>query len=419
MSSAKVVIVGAGVSGLIAAQHLEAAGLHPIIIEATDRVGGRVKTDLIDGFTCDHGFQVLLTAYREAQHYLSYSQLGLSTFRPGAVVYKNAHATNLVDPLREPSQLFNMLFASVASFKDKLLTWKLQRELRQSAPADLFAKAQQMTSLQFLRSYGFSQKYIEAFFQPFFGGIFLENALDTPAAMLRFVFKMFAEGQAAVPKGGMGEIPKMLHQRLQHTEVHFNTKTEAVIGSKIRTDAGEDIPFDALIIATDPQHLMPQLAGEPIHYHGTSTFYFRSNERVLPKRLIGLAADATTAVNNFCEMEALDAGYTPAGEELVSVTLKDIPTEKHPEEKIAQELRQITGKEQWQLTPIARYDIPLALPNLGYLTYDYTATQSRVTEQIFLAGDHLLFGSLDAAMRSGRRAAEGVLERFNLYYAEK
>lgn len=414
MSPARIVIIGAGVSGLIAAQHLEAAGYQPIILESTDRVGGRVKTDQVEGFACDHGFQVLLTAYREAQHYLSYSQLNLSTFRPGAVVFRDGKGLPIVDPLREPTQLLAALLSPVASLKDKFLTWRLQRELRAQKPEELFAKDNQPTTRQFLQQYGFSDRYIQAFFEPFFGGIFLENDLQTPAPMLRFVFKMFAEGHAAVPAGGMEAIPRALQAELQRTAFRFMTKAEAIIDNKIRTQNGEDIRFDALIIATDPRHIIPQLAGQSQPYHATTTLYYRSRGEVLPQRLIALVEDAKSVVNNFCELASLDAGYTSAGEQLVSVTLKDISTEQNAEEAVARELRRITGKADWELTPLARYDIPHALPQLDHLTYDFNPTQSRLNDQVFLAGDHLLFGSLDAAMRSGRRAAEGVMEALRM-----
>lgn len=413
MSSARIVIVGAGVSGLIAAQHLEAAGYQPTIVEATDRAGGRVKTDTVDGLVCDHGFQVLLTAYREAQRYLSYSQLNLRTFRPGAVVFRSGKGYPIVDPLREPAQLLTALFSPVASLKDKFLTWKLQRELKSISPEQLFGD-QQQTSKQFLEDYGFSADYIKAFFQSFFGGIFLENELSTPAPMLRFVFKMFAEGQAAVPVGGMEAIPQTLQAELSQTTFRFNTKAEAILEGRLRTQSGEDIPFDALIIATDPRYLLPQLAGPANPYHATTTLYYRSTGSVLPNRLIGLVENEQSPVNNFCEMAGLDAGYAPANTQLVSVTLKDIPTANNAEEQIAAELRQLTGRSDWKLEPVARYDIPQALPKLDHLAYDLNPTQSRVTDQIFLAGDQLLFGSLDAAMRSGRRAAEGVMEALQI-----
>ena len=103
---AKIHIVGAGISGLIAAKVLEENGFSPIILEATDKVGGRVKTDLVDGYQLDQGFQVLLTAYPEAKKHLDFQELDLQAFLPGAVIFKNKEQKIIGDPLKDPS-LFN------------------------------------------------------------------------------------------------------------------------------------------------------------------------------------------------------------------------------------------------------------------------------------------------------------------------
>lgn len=409
MEAARVIIIGAGVAGLVAARHLEEAGIRPLIIEATDRVGGRIKTDQVDGFLLDHGFQVLLTEYREAKRYLDYEALQLANFRPGAVVYRNNTIASVVDPLREPSEIFQAIFSSVGSIKDKLLVWKLQRELKRTPTEDLFKAKNQLSSLAFLQDYGFSKAFIEAFFMPFFGGIFLENELKTPAPMLRFVFKMFASGHAALPALGMEEIPRQLNAQLPNTTFRFNNEVGEVKDQKLITVAGEEIPFDMLIIATDPKKMLPRLAGPPTAYHPTSTLYYAGSDGQLPDRLIGLVADKTAIINNFCLVNQVSSDYAPEGQQLLSVTLKDIPTMANAEEAVAQEIRKICNQPNWQLKPLRRYDLPKALPNLDHLSYDYPATEARLTEQIFLAGDQLLFGSLDAAMRSGRRAAEGVL----------
>lgn len=409
MEAVRVVVIGAGVAGLVAARHLEAAGIRPLVIEGTDRVGGRIKTDQVDGFLLDHGFQVLLTAYSEAKHYLDYEVLQLANFRPGAVVYRNGTIAPVVDPLREPSEIFRAIFSSVGSIKDKLLVWKLQRALKATPPEELFKAKNQESSIVFLENYGFSKAFIEDFFIPFFGGIFLENELKTPAPMLRFVFKMFASGHAALPARGMEEIPRQLKAQLPNTTFRFNTEVVDVKDQKLITAGGEEIFYDVLIIATDPKKMLPRLAGPPTAYHATSTFYYASIGGQLPDRLIGLVADKTAIINNFCLVDQVVPGYAPQGQQLLSVTLKDIPTMANVEEAVAQEIRKICQLPDWQLKPLRRYDLPKALPRLDHVSYDYTPTQARLTERIFLAGDQLLFGSLDAAMRSGRRAAEGVL----------
>ena len=409
MQAPQVVIIGAGVAGLVAARHLEEQGIRPTILEATDRVGGRIKTDQVAGFALDHGFQVLLTAYQEARRYLNYEALQLARFRPGAVVCRNGRTFPIVDPLREPSQLFAAALSPVGSIKDKFLVWKMTQELKRADTATLFAANQQPTTLQFLRDYGFGEPFINAFFRPFFGGIFLENELRTPAPMLQFVFKMFAEGHAALPGNGMAAIPEQLAAGLLQTTLRLRTRAIGLEGKQVRTDVGDAVPFDALIIATDPGQLLPRLAGVGTPYESTTTLYYRSPLAVLPPRLIALVEDRDNLVNNFCEVTTVAPEYAPEKAHLVSVTLRDIPTEANAEEVVARNLRQLVGRPNWALEPLGRYDIPRALPQLDHLTYDYEPTATRITEDTFLAGDQLLFGSLDAAMRSGRRAAEGVL----------
>lgn len=411
MESKNIIIIGGGVAGLIAAQHLEKAGLQPTIVEATDRIGGRVKTDTIDGCLLDHGFQVLLTDYKEAKRYLDYEALALHYFRPGAVVMDKGRALPIVDPLREPTQLLKAALSPVGTIKDKFLTWRLGQQLKSRAVEALFTKQKQQSSLEFLNKYGFSERFIQNFFRPFFGGIFLENQLETPAAMLQFVFKMFAQGHAALPQEGMEAIPQQLAGELKTTRILRNKTVGAIEDNQLKFEDGSTMSYTHLIVATAPNRLLPQLAGEEMSFNGTTSLYYSSTESILPKGLIALVNEESSIVNNFCEPSTVSDSYTPQGKHLVSVTLKDIPTKKNIEEEVRRELRRLTNKPEWHLDPVKQYDIYQALPRLDYLTYDYEATQSRLTDNIFLAGDYLLFGSLDAAMRSGRRAAEGVIER--------
>lgn len=129
-SNYKIHIIGAGVSGLIAATVLEQNGFSPIIIEATDGVGGRVKTDIIEGYQLDHGFQVLLTAYPYAQKYLDLESLDLQKFVPGAAIYKNGKQILIGDPLRDVSLLFSTLFSGIGTFSDKLKILQLNHMLK-------------------------------------------------------------------------------------------------------------------------------------------------------------------------------------------------------------------------------------------------------------------------------------------------
>ena len=178
-----VVIVGAGLSGLAAARQIQQSGLSVVILESSDAVGGRVRTDKVDGFLLDRGFQVLLTAYPELATQVDMNALDLQAFDPGALVWmqsKNGgpgkgHVVS--DPFRKPSTLFATTFAPIGSLIDKIrIVFLRLRVLRGAAPNLLRNK--DMSTLDALRNAGFSQRMIETFFKPLFGGV----QLDTPLA---------------------------------------------------------------------------------------------------------------------------------------------------------------------------------------------------------------------------------------------
>lgn len=404
-------IIGAGVAGLIAARHLEEAGFSPVILENADRPGGRVKTDTVDGFRLDHGFQVLLTGYKEARRYLDFDALDLRRFEPGAMIFSGDRRFRISDPLRDPSRLFQMLFSPVGSLADKFRIWRLTNKLKKRPVEDLFPKVD-MPTLEYLENQGFSQRMINQFFRPFFGGIFLENELRTPAAMFRFVFKMFSEGEAAIPAEGMAEIAYQLRGALERTRIRYNCRVQSAEGSELILDGGERLSFDRLIIATDPYSLLRGLKGQMLAYTPTTNLYYKARRSPLRSPLIGLVADTDNPINNFCALTDVSPHYAPAGFTLLSVSLKEGPAPVDVEKKTARALSDLTGLAEGEFEFVARYDIRRALPALDDLHYDLQPTQTRLTENVFTAGDHLLNASLDAAMRTGRRAAEAVIQSF-------
>ena len=155
----KIHIVGAGISGLIAATVLEQNGYYPVIIEATDGVGGRVKTDIVDGYQLDHGFQVLLTAYPAAQKYLDFESLQLQKFLPGASIFKNGKQKVIGDPLRDISLLFSTLFSGIGRFSDKIKILKLNKKLKEKTLSEIFSEREQST-LSYLMDLGLSLIHI-------------------------------------------------------------------------------------------------------------------------------------------------------------------------------------------------------------------------------------------------------------------
>ncbi|MEP2279479.1 NAD(P)/FAD-dependent oxidoreductase [Maribacter sp.] len=404
----KVHIIGAGISGLIAATVLEQHGFSPVIIEATDRVGGRVKTDIINGYQLDHGFQVLLTEYPAAQKYLDYESLELQHFLPGASIFKNGKQEVIGDPLRDASLLFSTLSASIGTFSDKLKILKLNTRLKKKTIEQIFNDKEQST-FSYLTDFGFSTKMINEFFKPFFSGIFLENKLDTSSRMFEFVYKMFGEGNAALPKGGIEEIPKQLLHQLTSTTVKYNTAVSAIEDGKILLADGQELESDFIIIATEASYFIQNLKNQALEWQSCDTLYFEVEHRTIEKPLIGLIPEKNALINNIFYHTSLKTTLNN-GKELLSVTVVN-NQELSKDKLIAQvqkELTELCGITS--STFIKHYSIPKSLPKLNDLQYELSPSETRLTQTIFLAGDVQLNGSLNAAMIAGEKAALGVLE---------
>jgi protoporphyrinogen oxidase len=404
----KIYIVGAGISGLIAANVLESNGYHPIIIEATDRVGGRVKTDIVNGYQLDHGFQVLLTAYPAANSYLDYNALDLQNFLPGATIFTKEKMRTIGDPLRKFSLLLPTLFSGIGNFSDKLKILKLNSSLKKKSVAEIFEQPE-ITTLAYLQKLGFSSAMISRFFKPFFTGIFLESKLETSSRMFEFVYKMFGEGFASLPKSGIEAIPKQLASKLKQTTFHFNTRVRNIKDGKITLENDDVLESHFTIVATEASQLISNLKSQETEWKSCDTLYFESIARNSDKPLIGLIADSDALINNMFYHNTLKTNSSGA-KELVSVTIVKSHNLSSLDliEQVKKELYEYCGIGS--CTFLKHYKIPKALPNLHQLHYSMLPSETRLTTQIFLAGDVQLNGSLNAAMFAGEAAALGVVE---------
>ena len=404
----KVHIVGGGISGLVAAKVLENHGYQPRIIEATDRVGGRLKTDIVDNYQLDHGFQVLLSSYPAAQKYLDFNALDLQYFLPGASILKNGKQKVIGDPLRNSSFLLSTLFSGVGNLSDKIKILKLNKTLEKKSLADIFSSKEQST-LTYLTDFGFSADMIDSFFKPFFNGIFLERNLDTSSRMFEFVYKMFGNGFATLPKSGIEAIPKQLLDNLKDTELLYNSKVKYIQDNEIILEGGEKIETDFTIVATDANSLVQNLNNQSLEWKACDTIYFESDKRIIEKALIGLVPDQDSLINNIFYHTSIETALKPK-KELLSVTVVDNKglDSNRLIAKVEEELKKYCKIDTIKF--IKHYQIPLALPNLTDLQYEMDPSETKLTSSIFLAGDTQLNGSLNAAMISGERAALGVIE---------
>lgn len=410
MTMIDVLIIGAGISGLTAAKILKAAGRNVKVIEASDDIGGRVRTDYISGYQFDRGFQVLLTAYPEAKRILNYTDLDLRYFESGATILSKNGTTTLSDPLKNPAKLWQTLASSAGTLKDKFLTLKLKHSLRSKTIEELF-KCRASTTLSFLVDYGFSDKMIHNFFQPFFGGVFLEDRLDTPANMFQFLFKMFNEGGAAVPARGMGMIAKQLAATLENDDIHLNEKVIGFDNKQVVTDKGTTFGTRLIILATDEPSIPGIESKRAVNSRSVTNIYYASDKKFAAEKKIFLNASPDKLTNNVAVMDTISPFYAPGHQSLISVSLLGDHVTKSPH-LLAKDVIEELGSwfkdaDKWRY--LRTYHVPYALPKKEMVKDHLTLAEIRVSENIFRCGDYLLNGSINAAIKSGRLAAEAIL----------
>ncbi len=401
------VIVGAGLTGLSCAQRLCDAGLTCRIVEASDDVGGRVRTDEFGGFLLDRGFQVFLTAYPEARQLLDYDALQLRPFEPGALVRFNSDFHRFVDPWRRPRHLLKTAVSPVASFTDKIRVALFRAHTGRGDLADLFERSEQPT-ISFLKERRFSNTIIERFFQPFLGGVFLDHELQTSSRMCEFVFRMFSQGDAALPARGMAEIPRQLASRLPDNVLTLNCPVVAVDDHGAVLSSGEQIAARYTVVATDAP-ATAKLLGDSnvVKGQSVSCIYFAADEPPIAEAILVLNGDGLGPINNLCVPSQVSHDYAPAGQSLISVTV--LGTHSNSGELHNQVTHQLTSwfgdvVSKWR--HLRTYAIDYALPNqqstrIGQL--------SKPSDRLLICGDHRDTGSINGAMASGRQAAETVL----------
>jgi len=405
-----VIIVGAGIAGLVAAQQCEKAGLKTILIEADNHVGGRIQNEIVEGFNLEKGFQVLIDSYEKAQELLDYDLLDLKKFDAGAVVYDQRGSFIISDPLRNFSSLPFTALSRVGTLTDKFKILRLSTELK-GTPLDQLFEGKNETTLSYLQKYGFSEQIIENFFRPFFGGIFLERQLSTSAAMFRFVFRNFALGSACIPSKGMMQIAHQLKDKLSNTKVLVKTKVKTIDHQPfVVLEDGQILHSKKLILACNPRPLLKQLDHQ-LAWKKTTTFYFQGSSS-LPsmRKKIGLDARKNSTINNFARHDEVVPECAPKGKSLWSVTSrKDADAES-----IKRDLAALLDMKSDELQFLKNYEITHALPAVEQPKLSIPAEQTQVTDHIHLAGDYLTNSSIDGAMRAGEAAGRAISETINL-----
>jgi len=391
----KVIIVGAGLSGLACALTLQKNNISYLLFEADSRVGGRVKTDRHEsGFLLDRGFQVLLNAYSELDYFVDIKSLNLKKFNSGAILFNKVKNQILANPFRNLSQMIPTAFTDVATLKDKSLVIQL---VLKSLLHKQMQPLKGQSTLVFLENYGFSQRFIQFFWKPFLGGIYLDQTLSLEVSYFLFLLRCFGLGSVTLPALGMEELPKQMASNLNSKNVFLSNRISHITKHSVILENGEEIQGDYIVQAYNK---------DTQHQRSVSTFYFAANEKPdWGKWLVLVPPDLNFKLNHVVLLSEVSSDYAPQGQVLISATV--LGDEKIENAVIENEI-EFLAQKKLQLKHLRTDLIQAALPFLsgnekGYLRNDH----------LYECGDHTSSPSIEGALKAGRLTALDIISDIN------
>lgn len=414
MSHHDVIIIGAGLAGLSCAMQLSMEGVDVCVLEASDDVGGRVRTDHIEGYQFDRGFQVLLTGYPEAKKLLDYDLLHFKAFYPGAKVRVGDHFETLADPFRRP--LGGVLTAlgtpHTSTLMDKLRVAKLRMSQMRQSRDYFYHQAADTSTLEWLVANGFSDRIINGFFRPFYGGVMLDRQLRSSSKMMELTYKYFANGDTVIPAHGIGQIPKQMAQRIGRERILKNHRVKHIDGQTVYLDNGHTMTGEDIVVATDNRWAAQQMEGiEALPWKDVTCVYYRAKRPPITQPILVLNGNDDGPVNNLCVLTQIAPSYAPRGETLISVSVlnHDTKNDRILDVRIKRQLCRWFGAQviDWQM--LRTYHVPYAQPDQSPGRLTPTEKPVQLQDHLFICGDHREMASIDGALRSGTRAAQAIM----------
>jgi len=412
-----IAIVGAGLAGLAAAVELHEAGHAVQVFEASDRAGGRVATDEVDGHLCDRGFQIMLAAYPDAGTLIDLDRLDMRWFAPGALVRRDGRFHRLGDPLQAPGTALTTLRAPVGTLADKLRILSFRQAVRRGPVGAVWSRPE-TTARRRLEAAGFTPAMIEGLLGPLFTGITLDPDLGVSSRVLEFVFRMLSAGPAGVPARGMGSIPAQLAARLPDGAVATGVPVEAVAAGAVTLAGGEHVAADAVVVATD-RAAAGRLCGlDDPGWRSSTTVWLAAPEAPVAEPILVLNGDGPSSgpPSSVAVMSAVSPAYAPAGSSTIAVSAPGTGAELV--DALRAQLRAWYGPvaDTWatlRVDEIAHSHpvVPLGTPRslVAALDGDLRRTDDPGTAAVWVCGDHLADPSINGAIASGRAAATAVL----------
>ena len=396
------VIIGGGLSGLSCAVRLEEQKRDYILIERSNRLGGRVGSIYENGNIYDIGFQVFNTVYQNTIRLFDRNEIKLRMFKPGAVIHDGSSFKLISDPLRDPKQLFVSLFSSLSSFKDKLRVLSLIFDL---SYYDIHKdKSEDMTTIDFLKKRNFSEQFIELFFNPFFAGIFLEKDLKTSSKFFKYVFSNFSKGLACIPQNGMQTIPDLIAKNINSDRILFNQSLEKIEdGKALIFNNGLSLQASNIVL-TGGSH--EKIGLNPVKYNSVENLYFVSDIDIKNGKYIHLFPK-DSIINNIAVLNKISKHYCKSNNLLSISIIGHNSKDKLDIALIKKRLSNYFGGNESNYDYVKNFSIKNA--TIMQRNNFFQSNSQPTPKGFIIAGDHSFYGSIEGAVLSGIKASEKVL----------
>lgn len=406
-----VVVIGGGLSGLSTAFYLQTKGLNVKIFDVASKIGGRTKTDIVDGFILDRGTHFYHHSTTELSKIIDLNTLGLKNIYPGYLFKQKDRFLLYSNPMLKALDVFPAIFANNISVKDKLRLFGFNLKLKAFSYSSI-VKQTEMSTFQYLKRAGFSEKSIDTLFRPLLAATIFDRNLQSSSRLSLLYLKSLFNEHVALPKFGIGSIADAIAKKLNPASICLKSKVEKITDEGVEFTDGRKIKAKAVVLATNAIDVKKicnriELNTESTH---VSTLYFEAEKAPISKPIVMLNSDEEGLVNHVFVPSVLHENYAPKGKHLVAVNIVKVH-DFDDEELVSEVLMEMSnwfGLQVKDWRHIKTYHIKYAMPFKPFL--DDVKFTKHIRDNIFYAGDALSIGTMEASLRSGRETAESVIQ---------